>query len=776
MRKDIIQDTNFLAMLRKPSREITWALLTSLISLSLSLYLFRETLFGVFKNRIPLAGDGLFTGIFLKLVVENSWIDVIMMKVNSPNYGWPSNLNFIHYPIGSLFEILIIKLFAAGTGITDPAQLIHIFSILKVMPIALATYVACRFMRISPLFSLLAGIAFSNNTFNLVRSEGHFFLGLTWSIPLAIALIFLPFRAVLENRKLNRLEKAYLFCCAPICAFTGFYFLIFMVMLSVVAVIYLIFSLNKYQPREPFGKRVKVVLKSIKTSLCVVAIFCFGIFAQTIPIIVQSRNLVSLVGPADRSPTEAIVYAGTFETLFYDLNTLFLKLLKREDLLAYLQTRISWEGSQIGAITGLFIVVIALIPIYLLFFPKQQYFQFSHLKSFVDEIEVRFLLIMLSISLLLYLVTPLNFLVSQVSPQIRAWGRVSVVISFISIAMIAKLISRIPIKSIFSLSLCFVCTSILILGYSQQHLARPVAAQLDASARQKIAVEDAVLNQLKLHLPINCSIVNLPLYPFPEFDRPDDNNIDYGQVAIPIRDKGYFRWSYGGVKSTESYNAWQPLVSEFPPFSRAKIATQILYAKSSKACGAIIDSSFLTKSEKKEIIEFTRIHSDCVVSLTDAQNLSDQSLLLVDFRDSKCDLEKSVNLTEFFLFNADSHVSWRIDQGSELGFSSIFQMFPATSEVNVRMKARNLSDLQKIQLLFQIILVNEEKQTPITLCITDINQRRSECRNQILDSNGQTKMGLPNWTLRKNALRLSVKISPLVSKEVAKWGFVVSSK
>jgi hypothetical protein len=776
MRKTIIPETNFFATLAKSSREILWAFLTLLISFALSLHLFRETFSGVFKNRIPLAGDGLFTGIFLKIVIENSWNDVFMLKVNSPDYGWPSNLNFLHYPVGSLFEILTVKLFATGTGITDPAQLIHIFSILKAMPIALATYVACRFMRISPFFSLLAGIVFSSNTFNLVRAEGHFFLGLTWSIPLAIALIFLPFRAVMENRKLNLQEKAYLFCTAPICAFTGFYFLVFMVILSVVAVIYLVYYLYTYQPRDPYGTHVKVVLKNIKSSLCVVAVFCFGIISQTIPIIIQSKNLVSLVGPADRSPTEAIVYAGTFETLFYDLNTLFLKLLKREDLIAYLQTRISWEGSQVGAITGLFIIVIALIPIYLLIFPKNHYFQYSSLKSFVDEIEVRFLFIMLSISLLLYLVTPLNFLVSQLLPQIRAWGRVSVVISFVSIALITNLISRIPIKSIFSLSMSIVCTSLLLLGYSQQHLTRPVAAQLDESAMQKIAMENAVLNQLKLHLPINCSIVNLPFYPFPEFDRSDDNNIDYGQFALPIRDKGYFRWSYGGVKSTDSYRAWQPLVSEFPPFSRATIRTQILYAKASRACGALIDSSFLTKSEKSELMEFTRIHSECFVSLMERQNLSEQSLLLVNFQDPTCDLKESSDLIEFFRFNADSKVSWRIDQGSELGFRSKFQLFPATSEVSVRMKALNPGDFQKIQMLFQIIPIDVEKQGPIRLCITDIDQKRSECRIQILDLNGQTQMGLPNWTLRKNTLRLSVKISPLESTEVAKWGVTLSGK
>jgi len=266
------------------------------------------------------------------------------------------------------------------------------------------------------------------------------------------------------------------------------------------------------------------------------------------------------------------------------------------------------------------------------------------------------------------------------------------------------------------------------------------------------------------------------LYPFPEFDRPDDNNIDYGQFALPIRDKGYFRWSYGGVKSTDSYRAWQPLVSEFPPFSRATIGDQILYAKASKACGALIDSSFLTKSEKSELMEFTRIHSGCFVSLTEAQNLTEQSLLLVNFRDQTCDLKESSDLKDFFRFNAASKVSWRIDQGSELGFMSKFQLFPATSDITVRMKALNRRDLLKIQMLFQIIPIDAEKQGPISLCITDIDQKRSECSIQALDLNGQTKIGLPNWSLRKNTVRLSVKISPLEGTEVAKWGVTLSSK
>jgi hypothetical protein len=87
MRKTIIHETNFLAKLAKSSRELLWAFLTLLISLALSLHLFRETFSGVFKNRIPLAGDGLFTGIFLKMVVENSWSDVFMMLAEQPKFS-----------------------------------------------------------------------------------------------------------------------------------------------------------------------------------------------------------------------------------------------------------------------------------------------------------------------------------------------------------------------------------------------------------------------------------------------------------------------------------------------------------------------------------------------------------------------------------------------------------------------------------------------------------------------------------------------------------------
>ena len=157
-----------------------------LLTFFISLVIFSENLLDLFSNRVILAGDGAFTGYQLKLLQESNFLEIFSQDLNSNNFGWPFGSNFGHYPTGNLFELIIIKfIFLISNSIT-PAHIIHIFAISKVLLIFTTSFWCLRKLQLPNTFVLIGSIIFCFSSFNLIRSEGHFFLGFTWIVPIGI--------------------------------------------------------------------------------------------------------------------------------------------------------------------------------------------------------------------------------------------------------------------------------------------------------------------------------------------------------------------------------------------------------------------------------------------------------------------------------------------------------------------------------------------------------------------------------------------------------------
>jgi len=237
--------------------------------------------------------------------------------------------------------------------------------------------------------------------------------------------------------------------------------------------------------------------------------------------------LNSLTGVGDRSPLESLIYSGNLESLFFDLSKAGLNFIQRPDLVNFTQTKISWEGSQIGLISGSMLILLILAAIYRLmllifdFTPNRRYSVLYELPT------TRLLMLFLFVSLLFYFPSPVNFLTSQIFPQIRAWGRLSVFISVFTLLILGVFLSsrfissRILIVSIIILSLSF--------GYELSIFAksRPPSSALASIASDNDKNFRVAIDDLKTIYVSNCSLVNLPLYPFPEFDISEDSNGDY---------------------------------------------------------------------------------------------------------------------------------------------------------------------------------------------------------------------------------------------------------
>lgn len=772
---DCVKDKN--RYLKKETfKDVFTAASLFFLSLAISLLVFRENFLGLFQNRIPLAGDGLLTGLYIKSVEKSDYLSLFLQNVSSSQYGWPGKLDFNSYPVGNTQELFAIKIFMDLTGIIDPSQIIHIFSILKAAPISVATFVLARTLGINRLFSVVIGLIFTFNTYNLVRAEGHFFLALTWSLPLGLSAIFIAFNQVIGGKSPSKKVFWLGIFLSLISFITGFYYSLFLIIFSFISITFLFLRVINENSGNSIFNRMKNTLHQLYFPILILLVYIFGLLLQTVPVLLRNMSSLNLTGLADRSVTESVIYSGTTESLLFDLYSFALRMFNRSDLIAYLQTRISWEGAQVGALSGAILVGVFLWLLSLGLKVLLNTHQRKNIYGLTIDKSLTFVLIMLSTSLLLYFVSPINFTVSRFLPQIRAWGRLSVVISLLSLMLLGLLLTKLNRTNLLSYSMVVILALVPILEYNQFRQNRPPSINLnDAAISQNMNLKSTLLD-LKKEYNKHCSLVNLPLYPFPEFDRSDDQNIDYGQLQLSILDDGYFRWSYGGIKATENFKVWQPLVSEFPPFARASIGDQIAYGKFEDACGALIDRSYLNKQEKVELQSMLANPSYCAEELEGSIIDNQARFVTVKYQGNTCKTKRDPELEKLAGDSLRNNFAWRVDQSSEIGFKNSFQMFAISTPINVRFRVsqsgRSSSLILKVRLTTSNLAVDSTR----TLTIASLASGKTQSYRINFDKSGIGWVELPNNFKQGNLERITISLTTEKAGEIGTWGIQLSSR
>jgi hypothetical protein len=314
-----------------------------------------------------LAGDGLLIGIYIKLVIQAPWQNIFSQNISSTNIGWPGSIDFSSYPIGNTLEMLLIKIYSQVFNVNEPGQIIHFFSIFKPFLITISVYYLARILSINRLISCFIALVFGLSTYNLVRAEGHFLLGLTWSIPLMLSSIILAYKLGNKDIQFGKKVFSILISTAIIASISSFYYSFFLLLCNLGVLVFILMSssisfraINKVFIRNFYNKA--------KYSLLVLFIQTIGILFQILPILMRNRDIQSLTVVGDRSPLESLIYSGNLESLFFDVSKAGLYVIHRPDLINFIQTKISWEGSQIGLIPGMILILIIVAFIYRLMF------------------------------------------------------------------------------------------------------------------------------------------------------------------------------------------------------------------------------------------------------------------------------------------------------------------------------------------------------------------------------------------------------------------------
>jgi hypothetical protein len=487
-------------------------------------------------------------------------------------------------------------------------------------------------------------------------------------------------------------------------------------------------------------------------------------------------STLKLTGLADRSVTESVIYSGTPESLLFDFYSFGLRMLNRPDLVAYLQTRISWEGAQVGALSGAILVAAFFLLLGLGLTNLLATHQRENIHGVGVNKSLNFVLIMLSTSLLLYFVSPINFTISRFLPQIRAWGRLSVVISLLSLLLLGFFLTKLNRSQLVIYPMAIIMVTVPILEYNQFRQNRPPSLVLNDAAISQNTEFTSTLTELQKTYANNCSLINLPLYPFPEFDRPDDKNIDYGQLQLSMLDDGYFRWSYGGIKATENFRVWQPLVSEFPPFARASIANQITYGYFAGACGAVVDRSYLNVQEMVDLQRLIANATLCTLELDGPMFDNQPRFVNIKYQGNICKSKSDPELEQLAGDSLGNHIAWRVDQSSEIGFKDSYQMFSISTSINVRLRLAQSSNVSGVILRVRLTSENLAANSSRTLTVTNFENGETKSYRIKFDTDGLGWLELPANFTQGGLKKLTISLTNEGQGEIDTWGIQLGTR
>jgi hypothetical protein len=779
---------NLISFSKKWSGEFLWVASLCFASAAYGLWIFRESLSTLFSNSIPLGGDGASTGFFLRLVLESSWGDFFSQHIYSEQFGWPGKIDYTSYPTGQFLELTVIKLIGMVFGPLEPSSIIHFAAVLKIIPITLSGYILLRVLSVPSFLSVIGAIAFSTSTYNLIRAEGHFFLGFTWSVPLAIAALFLSYRfsyqEEFDDSKLKRLRLFQIVLLSLPIGFSNFYY-------SLVTIILNAFFLGGFWIARSLSSNkmqniyigVVFLKKNFVKSLGFIASglsIAIGLAIQLLPIIYRSSKNPSLSGIADRSPTESIVFSGSLESYFFDFSSAVLKFIERREILNFTSTRISWEGSQLGALTGLFgFTVIVILTSLLLasLWTGELLKNKEYLKSIVNDKRVIFFLVLILVLFFLYLPNPVNFGISQILPQLRAWGRVSVFLTMSSIAMTCVLVSRIKKVSIIGSFLIVILVAVPFFEVNDFRLSRPVSIDISRVANEAKNQRLETLNSLKVFLPRNCQIFQVPIYPYPEFDRPDDAVGDYASILIPGEDPGYFKWSNPAIKNSHEWKSIQPLVSENPNFARVSPSYSIDYAAALGACAVMVDRAMLTEIEKINF-ESIKVDSRCKKDLAGEKFNNLSRFQAIKLRGDTCRPFVKKETRDYADSNSSGKFLWKIDQAYGVDFIDGVQIFPVSSAINSRVSqglSYNPKDTYKWVVIFYDESLNKVTDSQFKVCKLYINKISKKCYRNEYNQQGQFEITASRDEISKGLMKFEFTLErqEQTFSKVLYWGLTL---
>lgn len=481
------------------------------------------------------SGDALSTLTFIKGIVDTGWVQV------NPYLGAPHKLEMYDYPLGGdNFNFLIMKVIAAFTD--DPAHILNLFFLVTFALVGATGYATLRWIGASRLFGLLGAVIFAVAPYHYFRGVGHLLLSAYYMVPCSVLVALWVYRGapLLPTRSRRRSMWLTSSLIAAICVLlggTGTYYAVFACVMIA-------------------GLGVIGALKHGSWRVGGIAAASFVLIVLS----VVANQSGTLAYHKEHGPNPVAGNRGPEESEIYGLRVVQLVLPlpnHRVEAFRNVVRRYQQSSSQVngesmiplGTLASVGFVGSVILAALMLGVPgiTQRFARLEALRP----------LVLLVVALLL-IGTASGFAVIfnyAVDPSIRAWARTSIVIAFLSIALlvlactfIVERMRRRRASTVVALALSAVLLGLVY--FDQQP--PPQTGRTDYVAIRDAWLADSALGQeLDKLLPSGAKVYQLPYVAFPE------SPPHKGQQGSYENARGYLhthdvKWSFAAMRGRDS--------------------------------------------------------------------------------------------------------------------------------------------------------------------------------------------------------------------------------
>jgi len=216
------------------------------------------------------------------------------------------------------------------------------------------------------------------------------------------------------------------------------------------------------------------------------------------------------------------------------------------------------------------------------------------------------------------------------------------------------------------------------------------------------------------------------------------------------------------------------LVSEFPPFARASIGDQISYGNFVGACGAVVDTSYLSEQENLDLQILLANPSMCVSELNGPMIDNRARFVAVEYQSNKCELKNNPELESLALDTLGNNLVWRVDQSSDIGFEGPYQMFTTAKPINVRFRVASSSHSSVLILRLKLASGNLAADPTRTVTINSFESAMSQDFRVKFNAEGLGWIKLPANFISGDLERMTLSLSDEGIDEIGTWGIQFS--
>jgi len=508
------------------------AFILSLFILTLMLKLYRSDLATPFLYE----GDGLFYSMVIKAIIKNGWY------LTNDSLGAPYGQQMHDFPQPDNFNYLLIKLMGLFTS--NYATIFNLFYLMTFPLTTICTFYVLRKFNVSRGPALLGGLLYTFTFYHLSRGQHHLMYTAYFPVPLMVMVILWVCG---EKLSLTRNENgrtrlfirgpkliASLLICVLVASTGGAYYSFFAMWLLASVALFLAIRHRSWA--------------RLITPVSLIAVI-FGVFILNLTPNIIHRMGHSKTDAAERNPGEAEFYGLKMAQLLLPADEHRLKPLANFKKF-YNQTPLSTENVDsslgfIGSIGFLFLLGWLL-----------------YRKSRDEDSQPRELFNHLSVlnasAVLIGTVGGFGSIFAHlISPQIRAYNRISVYIAFFSFFAVALLldlwsrrISRNHWRRIFIYALIPFFITLGIFDQTKKRYQREYK-----EVQTEYLSDREFIGQIESAMPPRAMIFQLPIHMFPEGESYDNL-------------KGYFhsdslRWSFGAMRGHDG-DKWQKSIAVLP--------------------------------------------------------------------------------------------------------------------------------------------------------------------------------------------------------------------